>query len=257
MTEKEQNRKPNQSRFAACIKFLFACCLLTSSPTQSLYLEKMDTNALKNTKIAYYPGSFDPLHLGHTMVVETVLDKNLADYVLVYALPESDTSKKRTPHNFRFAMLESIYKEHPKVLITKLTPAEMQEKFRPLFKEIEFSVVQGSDVINQYVNDATYDNLWMKGLPIRETKPEHANTSLGAIMAIPATRVIAFKREGGDLSYLGKTYKNLPITILTPLSFAELSSTKARSAVQKKENLSGVVPPEVLTIIHENKLYSN
>jgi nicotinic acid mononucleotide adenylyltransferase len=97
----------------------------------------------------------------------------------------------------------------------------------------------------------------MQGLPIKETKPEHANTSLGAIMAIPATRVIAFNREGEDLSYVGSTYKNRPLTIIKSPSNADLSSTKARLAVKQRESLADMVPSQVLKIIQENELYKN
>jgi nicotinic acid mononucleotide adenylyltransferase len=193
--------------------------------------------------------------MGHITVIKTVLEKKLVDYVLVYALPESDTSKNRAPIIFRFAMLESIFVNHPNVLITKLPPAEMQNLLMPFFKDIQFSVVQGSDVINQYINNTKYDGLWMRGLPIKDFKPEHANTSLGAIMAIPAKQVIAFNRAGEDLSYVGNRYKNRPLTIINSTSNADLSSTKVREAVQQGKSLADVIPPEVLKIIQENKLY--
>lgn len=226
-------------------------------PSVGLYLERIDLNSLRNTRIAYYPGSFDPIHLGHMAVVDTVLDKKLADYILVYALPSSDGKKKRTPYVLRMSMLECLYKEHPKVLITKLTPAAMQEMLRPLFNVIEFSVVQGSDVISEYVANSQYDALWMQGLSIKDLHPEQSNTALGAIMAIPAKRVIAFNRAGDDLSYIGRTYKNRPITILKAPSNGDLSSTKARFAVKNGHNLADVVPAEVIEIIKDNKLYKN
>jgi nicotinic acid mononucleotide adenylyltransferase len=225
------------------------------TPIHALYLENIDINSLQNTRVAYYPGSFDPLHLGHTTVVNTVLFNDLADFVLIYALPDSDKSKSRSPFSIRFMMLERLYKDHPKVLITALSPAEMQELLMPHFNDIKFSVVQGSDVIMQYINNNEYDDLWMQGISIKRNKPEHSNTSLGAIMAIPAKRVIAFNRDKEDLSFIGKTYKNRPIIILTAPSQTDLSSTKARHTIKDGQNLSGMVPPEVLEIIQKNKLY--
>lgn len=241
-------------KFSESLKLLVIFCFLLS-PATSLYLEKINISSLKNTRIAYYPGSFDPLHLGHKTVIQTVLDKGLADYVFIYALPDSDRTKNRTPFALRFAMLESIYKEQPKVLITNLMPADMQEKLSPLFQDIQFSVVLGSDIVNEYVNKSEYDSIWMQGVPIKQNKPEHANTSTGAIMAIPATQVIAFNREGEDLSYVGTTYKCRPLTILTTPANADLSSTFARLAVREGRDLDGIVPTEVKKIIQENGLY--
>ncbi len=233
--------------------FAFFC--LYSSITQALYLEKVTINTLKNTKIAYFPGSFDPFHLGHMAVVKDVLDKGLADYVLVYALPDSDHSKSRVSHLIRLSMLHSIYEKHPRVLITKLMPADMQDLLAPLFTDIKFSIVVGSDIIKTYIKTTQYDDIWMKGLPIRKISPEHACTSTGAVMAIPADHVIIFNRGGDDLSSIKGTYKNRPVTILTTKTNTDLSSTKARTITNQKGSLTKMVTPEVQKIIEENDLY--
>lgn len=185
------------------MRFIFSIffCLCFST-AQGLYLEQINNNSLKGTRIAYFPGSFDPFHLGHMAVVDDVLARDLADYVLVYALPDSDQTKKRVAHPIRLSMLHELYGKHPKVLMTKLMPADMQDLLTPLFGDVKFSVVVGSDIIQTYVKTSQYDDIWMKGLPIRKTNPKHANTSTGAIMAIPAGQVLAFNREGDDLSYL-------------------------------------------------------
>lgn len=234
------------------IFFIFALFL---SNTHAVYLEKININTLKHSRIAYYPGSFDPLHLGHVDVVKTILNKELADYVLIYALPNSDPSKKRTPFSVRFAMLESLYASHPQVLITNLMPADMQDRLHPLFHQAKFSIVVGSDIVNTYFQTTQYDSIWMRGLPIRQTSPAHAETSTGAIMAIPASEVIAFNRESDDLSYLKGIYKGRPVILLTAKDFPDLSSTKTRVCVKKGDSLADMVPPEVAKIIQENGLY--
>jgi len=236
---------------------LSAFLCLCFSAAYGLYLEQINGNSLKSARIAYFPGSFDPFHLGHMALVDDVLTKDLADYVLVYALPDSDQTKKRTPHPIRLSMLHALYEKHPKVLITKLMPADMQDLLTPLFGDAKFSVIVGSDIIQTYFKTSQYDGVWMKGLPIRKTSPEHANTSTGAIMAIPADEVIAFNREGDDLSYLKGTYKNRPTTLLTTKANTDLSSTKARTAIKQKESLVEMVAPEVQKIIDETGLYKD
>lgn len=241
-------------KYASFVVFLTFFSFFYSG-TQAFYLEQVNRNSLKDTRIAYFPGSFDPFHFGHMAVVNDVLDKNLADYVLVYALPDSDQSKKRAPHPTRLLMLHKLYEKHPRVLITKLMPADMQDLLASLFADIKFSIVVGSDIIQTYIKTSQYDDIWMKGLPIRETKLEHADTSRGAIMAIPATQVIAFNREGDDLSYLKGTYKKRPVTILTTKTNTDLSSTKARAT--EKASLARMVSPEIHKIIIDNQLYNN
>jgi cytidyltransferase-like protein len=236
--------------------YIFFAFSLFLSNAHAVYLEKTNINDLKKSRIAYYPGSFDPLHLGHVDVVRTILNKGLADYVLIYAIPNSDQSKKRTSFAVRFAMLESLYANHPHVLITKLMPADMQDRLQPLFHHAKFSVVIGSDIVNTYFKTTQYDSIWMHGLPIRQTNPDHAETSTGAVMAIPAREVIAFNREADDLSYLKRIYKGRPVVLLTAKDFPDLSSTKTRLCVkQGEDSLSDMVPPEVVKIIQENALY--
>jgi len=235
--------------------YIFFALSFLLANAHAVYLEKTNINDLKQSRIAYYPGSFDPLHYGHTDVVKTILSKGLADYVLIYALPNSDDSKKRTPFSIRFAMLESLYAHHPKVLVTKLMPADMQDKLQPLFHHAKFSVVLGSDIVNTYINTNQYDAIWMQGLSIRHTHPNHATTSTGAIMAIPAEQVIAFNREADDLSFLKGIYKGRPVVLLTAKDFAGLSSTQTRFCARQGDSLSDMVPPEVAKIIRENRLY--
>ena len=236
--------------------YIFFAFSLFLSNAHAVYLEKTNINDLKKSRIAYYPGSFDPLHLGHVDVVRTILNKGLADYILIYAIPNSDQSKKRTSFAVRFAMLNSLYADHPKVLITKLMPADMQDRLQPLFHHAKFSVVIGSDIVNTYFKTTQYDSIWMHGLPIRQKNPDHAETSTGAVMAIPAREVIAFNREADDLSYLKGIYKGRPVVLLTAKDFPDLSSTKTRLCVkQGEDSLSDMVPPEVVKIIQENALY--
>lgn len=242
-------------KFGLFILGLSISCL-TFSSSWGLYLEQINTVTLKDKRVAYFPGSFDPFHLGHMSVVNDILDKDLADYVIVYALPDSDQFKKRVPHPTRLSMLHSLYEMHPKVLITKLMPADMQDLLAPLFDTIKFSVVVGSDIIKAYINTSQYDGIWMKGLPIRNTKPKDANTSTGAIMAIPAVNVIAFNREGDDLSFLNGTYKGRPVMILTTKN-TDLSSTSARQALKERRSYKGMVPLEVEAIIERNNLYKD
>ena len=249
----------NNHRLQRAVQLLkiFGLYFLVIFPTSSLYLEKMNLNALRNTRIAYYPGSFDPLHLGHIAVVNMVLEKDLADFVLVYPLPDYDTSKDRTAHTIRFQMLENIYQHHPKVLITKMMPGLMQDKLQPLFHDIEFSVVVGSDIVKQYINTSQYDSIWMSGTSIRVKCPEHANTSTGAIMVVPATHVIAFNREGDNLTSIGHIYKGRPLTLISTSSNGSTSSTEARLRVRVGKSLDEIVPKEVKQIIYNNGLYKS
>jgi cytidyltransferase-like protein len=235
--------------------YIFLVLGLLLANAHAAYLERTNINNLKQSRIAYYPGSFDPLHYGHADVIQTILSKGLADYVFIYALPDSGQSKKRTPFPLRFAMLESLYASHPKVLITRLMPADMQDRLQPLFHRAKFSVVLGSDVVNTYINTNQYDAIWMQGLPIRHSHPNHAATSTGAIMAIPADQVIAFNRDADDLSFPGGIYKGRPVVILTAKDFAGLSSTKTRLCARHGGSLAAMVPPEVAKIIQVNRLY--
>lgn len=83
-------------------------------------------STLSNKKICYYVGSFDPLHKGHEAVAELPLMSGICDYVLMYPSWGKDSYKTRVDVNLRLEMLFAVFKDHPRIIVTKFSPIELQ-----------------------------------------------------------------------------------------------------------------------------------
>lgn len=99
------------------LKNILAAIFLMLSAAPAIPLTQV---ALKEgMRIAVYPGSFDPLHKAHMAIIEAALDLDNIDYVVAYAEQEFTISKpNRTHYPLRQQMLEGVYKDHPRVLLS-------------------------------------------------------------------------------------------------------------------------------------------
>ena len=108
--------------------FLFILTLFFSSKLKAEILDNnFDLNHLEGSKLGYYIGSFDPIHLGHQSVIEQALTSGYVDYVLIYPVPGGDPFKNRSDLAIRQKMIASVYQSHSKVLITNWSPIELQK----------------------------------------------------------------------------------------------------------------------------------
>lgn len=252
--------------------FVFILTFLDKSLAQALVLEDLiKKGALEQTlsgkKIGYYIGSFDPLHLGHEAVVRKILDQGLCDYILLYPAWGGDEYKNRTDIKVRIEMLMSPFKGHPKIIVTALNPADLQEA---LMQEVEFLIagkssvqsripgteyigVIGSDVALNTSKDLKKLSLFMKGIKIPEKYREH---TIGGIIGIPVQSFIVSLRVGDSIEALNGQFGDRPIqTIQT--EHADNSSTKVKVAVKNGVKLDGLVNPGVQEVISRYKLYQD
>ncbi len=232
-------------------------------------LIKEDTleSTLSHKKIGYYIGSFDPLHRGHEAVVQQILDQNLCDYILIYPAWGGDEYKNRTDVQIRLEMLFAIFAQHPKVIVTKLPPGELQhilmQRDTALVAEkpsvttripgAEYIGIVGSDAALDTSKDLKKLSVFMKGVQIPEKYNEH---TIGGIIAIPVQRFIVSLRAGDLLDCLQGVFAGRPIMSVIPTDYLELSSTKVRKVIK-----SGDIPDESLVrqkvkeIIQKYNLY--
>lgn len=223
-------------------------------------LEQRDLEQFVGKKIGYYVGSFDPVHEGHRAVVEQLFTNDQVDYVLVYPAPGGDVYKNRSHFALRQQMLETVFKVNARVILTRTSPAEIQKMLSPYFGKIEFIGIIGSDVLRDHLTNPDEAmrqkmlSVYMRGVTI---PAKHANTTIGAIMAIPVTSFIVSIREGDNADYAKGHLEDRPLSgINIHKTTGEISSTKIKKALQLGETTEGVLDAGVRMIIDENKLYS-
>lgn len=259
------------------LKFLFLLGLYVTS-AQALDLEALIKDGkLEGKKIGYYIGSFDPLHLGHQDTAQIPLDEKLVDYVLIFPNWGGDNFKNLAPIEARLEMLFSVFKDHPQVIVTKLSPKKMQELLtisdpshmidgkptvKPAFNA-EFIGIIGSDTANklaipqkdQKEEEARKRNVrvFMKGIQITSN---HAEDTIGGVIALPVDSFIVAQREGDNLSDLNGSVDGRSIlAVIQSKAHPHASSTLVKKTLKEGQPINHMVDPNVLKIIQDNKLY--
>lgn len=250
---------------------LLVVCLWISS-AQALVLENLIQNGtleetLKNKRIGYYVGSFDPLHKGHEAVAQMPMQKGLCDLVIIYPAWGGDSYKNRIDVSLRHDMVFSIFQDHPTVIVTRLTPKDLQEALtipdlskvkdkpvvKPAFEGMEFIGVIGSDTALWLEPNEKAFSAFMTGIQIPKKYQTH---TLGGLMALPAESFIVALREGDDLGPLkGKIRDREILAVIESEHERTLSSTAVKKALKKGEPITSMVNAPVLEIIERHGLY--
>lgn len=218
--------------------------------------DHFDWKRLQGSRLGYYIGSFDPIHLGHQNVVDQVLESGQVDYVLIYPVPGGDQFKNRSNRALRQKLIASVYQDHPKVLITDWVPKELQSKFNLSAAELDIIGIIGSDVVTENLMgpdkelSEKYRSVFMRGLPLKE---KHYYDTVGALMALKADSFLVALRGEVDLSYLKDRIYDRPIRAF--IKTKNNSSTEVRNAIQNKECFEKYLSFPVQAIIKQEGLY--
>lgn len=236
---------------------------------EDLIKDKKLESTLSHKKIGYYIGSFDPLHLGHESVANQVLKKNLCDYVLVCPVWGGDEYKNRTDVQIRLEMIFSAFKKHPKVIVTKLSPSQLQIILMKNDKSLvagkpsvktrligtEYIGIIGSDTALETSKDPRKSSVFMRGIQIPEKYKEH---TIAGIIALPVNRFIVSLRAGDSIDSLKGMFSDRPIMKEISTGYIDLSSTKVRKMIKNGCALDeGFVSKGVKKIIEKYDLYQD
>lgn len=235
---------------------LFGTLFFPSSMRAEILDETFDWKRLQGSKLGYYIGSFDPIHLGHQNVIDQAIKSGHVDYVLIYPVPGGDTYKNRSALALRQKLIASLYQDHPKVLITYWTPIELQNKFIALASDIDVIGLIGSDVATEALMgpdkelSEKYRSIFMKGIPLHE---KHYQDTAGAVMALKADSFLVALRGDVDLSYLENRIYDRPIRAF--VQSKSYSSTAVKNAIRNKEPFEQFLAFPVQAIIKQEGLY--
>jgi len=242
------------TKIFSTLLFLFVVAFSTMQST--ILDENFDLTQLKGKNLGYYIGSFDPIHLGHQHVIDTALQENHVDFVLIYPAPGGDSFKNRNKLHLRQKMIASVYKDNPKVLLTSWSPKQLQDHFECVAKDVSVVGIIGSDVITEkfYGSDKElgdkYLKVFMRGMPLTE---KHFEDTAGALIALKADSFLVALRGNVDLAFLHDSIHDRPIAGY--IQSKGESSTQVRNAILIGEAIDALVDASVVKIIHEENLY--
>ncbi len=249
--------------------FLFALILCVKN-VFSLVLEDLPKEDLKkllsHKKIGFYVGSFDPIHKGHEQVVNHLLEQRLVDYIVIYPAWGGDPYKNRTDVSIRFSMLFSLYKTNPKVLISKLTPQQLQHLLTknvakgnkaPRIASSEgtdYIGILGSDTALSTAKDKKKLSIFMRGIAIPDKYREH---TIGGIMTIPVKKFIVLLRNDDNLEPLKGKIGDRDILTIIPSPSKTASSSIAKVKIREGKPLENILSPSIIDTIKESNLYTH
>ncbi len=193
-------------------------------------------------KICLFGGTFDPPHLGHLIIAQTVCEAESFDKIVFMPSlnPPHKTEHNITPIAQRMEMLESVVKDNPRFEISDLeierggtsysidTILEFKKKYKTEKDHLYFLI--GSDTLSEF-------DLWKE--------PKNIVKECSVLVAV---------RPGFELS-------TIPNWILHNIQFAniprfEISSSNIRKRWAEKKTIRYLVTLSVWEIINKYNLYA-
>lgn len=197
-------------------------------------------------RIGLYGGTFDPIHLGHLIVMENVINYMNLDRIII--LPSSNPphkkDKKITEVNTRVEMVSEAIKDNDKIIL---------------------STFESTDQVIRYTHDTIkYFTDSLKGHEIFYIMGEDSFMTIDTwknYKYILDSNIIVFSREGIDpesqlVEKVKKVRKDNPNIFLINSLSINISSTLIRSLVKNEKSIKYLVKDGVDYIIKQRNLYA-
>ena len=195
-------------------------------------------------KIGLFGGTFDPIHIGHMILMENVI--NNLDLDKIYVLPNSNPphklENKKTALNLRLKMVNETIKDNPKLEINDYDYRDNEihytfntiNYFKKSYPNDEFVFIMGEDSFLDIEKWKNYKEILKENLIIFK---RYSNKNFSLISKINQVR---------------KYNKNIYLIDNIAL---DISSTLIRNLVKENKSIRYLVNDEVINIIKEEKLY--
>ncbi len=196
-------------------------------------------------RIGLYGGTFDPIHLGHLIVIENAINEMNLDRVII--LPSSNPPHKKhkdkTKADIRVEMVAEAIKDNPKIIL---------------------STFESTDNVVRYTHDTL--EYFTSKLPNHEIFYIMGEDSFVTIDTwrnyekILDYNIIVFARSGIDnnstlIKKVDKIRKDNPNIYLIDILNINISSTLMRSLSKEGKSIKYLVKDEVNYIIKNRNLY--
>lgn len=196
-------------------------------------------------RIGLYGGTFDPIHLGHLIVIENAINEMNLDRVII--LPSSNPPHKihkdKTKADIRVEMVAEAIKDNPKIIL---------------------STFESTDNVVRYTHDTL--EYFTSKLPNHEIFYIMGEDSFVTIDTwrnyekILDYNIIVFARSGIDnnstlIKKVDKIRKDNPNIYLIDILNINISSTLIRTLSKEYKSIKYLVKDEVNYIIKNRNLY--
>lgn len=196
-------------------------------------------------KIGLYGGTFDPIHIGHLIVMENVLNFLNLDKIII--LPSSNpphkVNKQKTEADLRIEMVKRAIKDNPRVELSTYEARnndivythETLDYFKKTYPHDEFYYIMGEDSFMSIDTWKNYNKILNDKLIVFTRSNTNADSEL-------VKKVNEIRKDNEQIFLIN----NLNINI---------SSTLIRKLVKEGKSIKYLVKDEVLDFIKEHNLY--
>lgn len=203
-------------------------------------LESRNSNPKFMKKIGLFFGSFNPIHIGHLILANYILENSDMDELWFVVSPQNPFKDKKsllTDHN-RLDMVQLAVKNYPKMRASN----------------VEFSLPKPSYTIDTltYLKEKypNYSFALIMGEDNLDSLPKWKNAeklmSDYQIIVYPRT-FEGEKKDGEYLQHENISMVNAPII--------ELSATEIRNMIKEGKNVRPMLPPEVFEYLDGSSFY--
>lgn len=186
-------------------------------------------------KIGIYPGSFDPMHLGHIQIINKILEEKIVDKVLVVPTGNYWDKNITTSIEDRINMVKLISSDS--ILV--------EERDNQIKATYDFLQIKQLEYKNA--------DLW---LIIGGDNVERINKWINYMRLIEYPFIVV-GREGFDKKYIEKKFNNLNKRNYVVLNMPniDISSTYIRENINNKEKIESMLDSKIYQYIQDHKLY--
>lgn len=196
-------------------------------------------------KIGLYGGTFDPIHIGHLIVLENTLNFMGLDKIIVIpsSNPPHKQNKKKTDTSIRVEMVKAAIEDNPKLELSTfeanddsvIYTHQTLDYFKNKYPEHEFYYIMGEDSFMTIDSWRNYEKILNDHLIV------FARTSIEK----DSDLVKKFEQIKKD---------NEKIYLIDNLNI-NISSTLIRDLVKENKSIKYLVPDPVYKLIKEYELY--
>ncbi len=196
-------------------------------------------------KIGLYGGTFDPIHVGHLIVIENAINDMDLDKVII--LPSSNPPHKKhkdkTNTDVRVEMVSEAIKDNPKIILSTYESDTDQviythhtlEYFTEALKEHELFYIMGEDSFMTIDSWRNYEKILSYNIIVFAREDISKNSDL-------VKKVEKIKKDNPNIFLLNSLNINI-------------SSTLIRNLVKENKSIKYLVKDEVEYIIKNRGLY--
>lgn len=196
-------------------------------------------------RIGLYGGTFDPIHIGHLIVIENAINYMNLDKVII--LPSSNPPhkkhKKKTATNIRVEMVAEAIKDNDKIILSTYESTDQTVRythetiryFKKYFPEDEIFYILGEDSFLTIDTWRNYEDILDENIIVFTRSNIDSNSEL-------VKKVGIIKKDNPNIFLIN----NLNINI---------SSTLIRGLVKDEKSIKYLVSDGVKYIIEKRGLY--